>query len=272
MAGIRSASEPFAMLLARRVRIHLGATWGLSETGASGPTGNRYGDAPGHACIAVSGPVETAETIETGSADREANMWEFARRALELLESCLRKLEGPAPALVRHNDVVVLKGSCHCRAVRFSVQSETPYPYLWCYCSICRKTDGRRRLRDQHDGPGGHAQGRGTAPPRRVPRQALAAREDPLGRQALLLQALRERALGIGPSLEAVGLSVCFGNRHEAPGRERATTHLPRLETVLGRGAQGPARQALRAVSKRSDHRLAPQAAPRALSKITVRR
>ena len=91
MAGIRSASEPFATLLARRVRINLGATWGLSETGASGPTGNRYGDAPGHACIAVSGPVETAHTIETGSADREANMWEFARRALELLESCLRK-------------------------------------------------------------------------------------------------------------------------------------------------------------------------------------
>ena len=91
MAEIRSASEPFATLLARRVRIHLGATWGLSETGASGPTGNRYGDAPGHACIAVSGPVEMASTIETGSADREANMWEFARRALELLESCLRK-------------------------------------------------------------------------------------------------------------------------------------------------------------------------------------
>ena len=91
MAGIRSASEPFATLLARRVRINLGATWGLSETGASGPTGNRYGDAPGHACIAVSGPVEAADTIETGSAEREANMWEFARRALELLESCLRK-------------------------------------------------------------------------------------------------------------------------------------------------------------------------------------
>jgi hypothetical protein len=33
-----------------------------------------------------------------------------------------------------------LKGSCHCRAVRFSVDSGTPVPYLWCYCSICRKT------------------------------------------------------------------------------------------------------------------------------------
>ena len=91
MLGIRSASEPFAKLLARRVRDNLGATWGLSETGASGPTGNRYGDAPGHACIAVSGPVEAVITVETGNADREANMWAFAHRAVELLEACLRK-------------------------------------------------------------------------------------------------------------------------------------------------------------------------------------
>ncbi len=91
MAGLRPASEPFARLLARRVRERLGATWGLSETGASGPGGNRYGDEPGHACIAVSGPIEAAITVETGSADREANMWTFARRAVELFESCLRK-------------------------------------------------------------------------------------------------------------------------------------------------------------------------------------
>ena len=91
MANIRSASEPFAKLLARRVRDNLGATWGLSETGASGPTGNRYGDAAGHACIAVSGPVDTVITVETGSADREANMWEFARQAIALLEACLHK-------------------------------------------------------------------------------------------------------------------------------------------------------------------------------------
>ena len=91
MTGIRSASEPFARLLARRVRENLGATWGLSETGASGPTGTRYGDAPGHACIAVSGPVEAVITLETRSADREANMWAFTRKALELMESCLRR-------------------------------------------------------------------------------------------------------------------------------------------------------------------------------------
>ena len=91
VTGMRSASEPYAALLARTVRANLGTTWGLSETGASGPGGNRYGDAPGHACIAVSGPVEAVITVETGSADREANMWEFARRALQLLESCLRR-------------------------------------------------------------------------------------------------------------------------------------------------------------------------------------
>jgi PncC family amidohydrolase len=90
MAGMRSASEPFAQLLARRVREKLGTTWGLSETGASGPRGNRYGDPAGHACIAVSGPLEAVITVETGSAAREDNMWRFARRALELLEICMR--------------------------------------------------------------------------------------------------------------------------------------------------------------------------------------
>ena len=89
--GMRSASEPYAKLMAYRVREKLGATWGLSETGASGPTGNSYGDAPGHACIAVSGPREAVITVETRSPDREANMREFTRRALALLESCLRQ-------------------------------------------------------------------------------------------------------------------------------------------------------------------------------------
>ena len=89
MAGMRSASEPFAQLLARRVREKLGTTWGLSETGASGPRGNRYGDPAGHACIAVSGPVEAVISVETGSAAREDNMWIFARRAIQLLDECM---------------------------------------------------------------------------------------------------------------------------------------------------------------------------------------
>jgi nicotinamide-nucleotide amidase len=88
--GIRSSTEAYAMLNARTIRERLGATWGLAETGASGPTGNRYGDAAGHACIAVAGPVERVITLETGDADREKNMWAFTRAALELLETSLR--------------------------------------------------------------------------------------------------------------------------------------------------------------------------------------
>jgi PncC family amidohydrolase len=89
--GVRSSTEAYALIKARTVRELLGTTWGLSETGASGPTGNRYGDAAGHACIAVAGPVERVITVETGSPDREANMWRFAREALALLEACVER-------------------------------------------------------------------------------------------------------------------------------------------------------------------------------------
>jgi PncC family amidohydrolase len=89
MHGMRSASEPYAMFLARRMRDRLGATWGLAETGASGPTGNPYGDAAGHSCFAVAGPVEAVLTIETASADRIANMRIFALTALNLLSDSL---------------------------------------------------------------------------------------------------------------------------------------------------------------------------------------
>jgi hypothetical protein len=37
---------------------------------------------------------------------------------------------------------MLLEGSCRCEAVRFRVESSTPYPYQACYCSICRKTAG----------------------------------------------------------------------------------------------------------------------------------
>jgi nicotinamide-nucleotide amidase len=88
--GIRSSTEAYALVKARTIRELLGATWGLAETGATGPTGNRYGDAAGHACIAVAGPVERAITLETRQDDRERNMWAFARAALELLEASLK--------------------------------------------------------------------------------------------------------------------------------------------------------------------------------------
>jgi len=85
MAGMRPATEPYVALVAARVREKLGATWGLSETGATGPTGNRYGDPAGHTCIAVAGPAQRTFTLRTGSGDRQANMRAFATRALEVL-------------------------------------------------------------------------------------------------------------------------------------------------------------------------------------------
>jgi nicotinamide-nucleotide amidase len=85
MEGMRAATEPYALFIARCVRDRHGAVWGLGETGATGPTGNRYGDPAGHTCIGVTGPVERAITLRTGSADRQANMEAFAKRALELL-------------------------------------------------------------------------------------------------------------------------------------------------------------------------------------------
>ena len=85
MKGIRSASEPYAQLLARQIRGRLSTDWGLSETGAAGPTGNRYGDAAGHSCLAVAGPQHEVITLETASGDRAANMQAFAAAALELL-------------------------------------------------------------------------------------------------------------------------------------------------------------------------------------------
>jgi len=85
MKGLRPATEAYSLLIARTVRDRHGATWGFGETGATGPTGNRYGDPAGHTCLAVAGPVERAATLRTGSADRVANMDAFAKRSLELL-------------------------------------------------------------------------------------------------------------------------------------------------------------------------------------------
>lgn len=89
MAGLRSSSEPYALLLARTVRARLGADWGFAETGAAGPSGNRYGDAAGHSCLAVSGPVERVITLETGMAGREANMRAFAAALFRLAAEAL---------------------------------------------------------------------------------------------------------------------------------------------------------------------------------------
>ena len=81
-AQMRAATQDYASRLASDIRDRLGATWGIGESGATGPTGNSYGDAPGHTCFAVVGPVSRAMTLETGSDVREANMWRFAEETI----------------------------------------------------------------------------------------------------------------------------------------------------------------------------------------------
>ena len=92
LTGMRSASEPYAALLAQTVRRRFAANWGLAETGAAGPTGNRYGDAAGHVCLAVASAdgKTRVKTIETGSSDRQGNMETFAAAALDMLMAALR--------------------------------------------------------------------------------------------------------------------------------------------------------------------------------------
>ena len=91
--GMRSSTEDYARLAAQTVRERLGTVWGLSETGAAGPRGNRYGDAAGHTCIAVAGPHEISTTLETGISGREENMWIFAEKTLAVFADVLRSTD-----------------------------------------------------------------------------------------------------------------------------------------------------------------------------------
>lgn len=100
----RGSTEAYALLAARTIRAQLGSTWALGESGAAGPGGNRYGDDAGHACFAVSGPIERCLTIETGEDDREANMWAFAKAGLDMLES----------TIVAFGDMAVVYGIGNC--------------------------------------------------------------------------------------------------------------------------------------------------------------
>ena len=85
LEGMRPSTEPYALLMARTAQKNFSSTWALAETGATGPAGNRYGDAAGHSCIAIAGPAEGSMTLETGVADRQENMQAFTVAALTFL-------------------------------------------------------------------------------------------------------------------------------------------------------------------------------------------
>lgn len=91
MAEERAATETHALHLARAAQSRLNTDWGIGETGAAGPTGNRYGDPPGHTCIGIVGPqVSKAITLQTGKTERGENMEAFAEGALKFLTECLQ--------------------------------------------------------------------------------------------------------------------------------------------------------------------------------------
>ena len=89
LKGGRSATEENALLRAEFARERFQATWGLGETGAAGPTGNRYGDPAGHTCIAVAGTIRSSMTLRTNRSERLENMHAFAAAALKQLEEVL---------------------------------------------------------------------------------------------------------------------------------------------------------------------------------------
>jgi nicotinamide-nucleotide amidase len=88
--GMRAETEPYARFIASRIRDSHRATWGIAESGAAGPSGSPYGDAPGHVCVAIAGAATASRTIETGDADRASNMDVFARELLMLFDETLR--------------------------------------------------------------------------------------------------------------------------------------------------------------------------------------
>ena len=89
LQSVRGGTEANALFRARTIRERLNADWGLSESGAAGPTGSRYGYAAGHCVLAVAGGIEKSMTLETASSDRQANMIAFGQAALTLLIGCL---------------------------------------------------------------------------------------------------------------------------------------------------------------------------------------
>jgi len=89
--GVRPSTQPYALMMARTAQQRFSSTWALAETGATGPTGNRYGDAPGHSCIAIAGSTEQAMTLETGKPDRLENMHAFTAAALNFLLKAVSK-------------------------------------------------------------------------------------------------------------------------------------------------------------------------------------
>lgn len=90
LRGLTPATEEYALFEARLAKERMVADWGIGETGAAGPSGNSYGNPPGHTCVAVWNRTGRAATLNTGESDRVENMYAFSEAALELLATALK--------------------------------------------------------------------------------------------------------------------------------------------------------------------------------------
>ena len=88
--GLEPLTEAMVLKFAEVARAQFDCTWSIAELGVAGPTGARYGHAPGLSVIAVDGPKPLTATINTGNADREDNMWAFTQAAFDLLDQAMQ--------------------------------------------------------------------------------------------------------------------------------------------------------------------------------------
>ncbi|MGE0057737.1 MAG: CinA family protein [Dehalococcoidia bacterium] len=94
LENYRGTTPEMIATLAESMRQRLNADWCISESGLAGPTGGRSGAAPGRVTIGVAGPVSRTEVFETGVDDREANMIDFATKALRYLRDAIVEAKG----------------------------------------------------------------------------------------------------------------------------------------------------------------------------------
>ena len=92
--GLAPMSETMVMAFAQKAQAQFASTWAIAELGIAGPTGVAYGEA-GSSVIGIAGPNPVSALLNTGSSEREDNMWLFTAHALTLLCKALSEGSGP---------------------------------------------------------------------------------------------------------------------------------------------------------------------------------
>ena len=92
--GLAPMSEAMVMAFAQKAQAQFASTWAIAELGIAGPTGVAYGEA-GSSVIGIAGPNPVSALLNTGSSEREDNMWRVTGHALSLLCQALSEDSGP---------------------------------------------------------------------------------------------------------------------------------------------------------------------------------